>query len=190
MVLVGDGRVSEASAGSAAGLLEPAALARLLGGRLPEAELTPATGVAYDSRRVRPGDAFFALRGSSAHGVAHADAALAAGAAFLVSDVPHPRPIVVDDSWRALQALASGARRVRRGPLVAGARGARPRRPVAAALPGRRRARLGRQDAREDAAHRRAGRAVDPRQPEHGAGPGGGARRRRARRRRPAAGRG
>ena len=115
---MGDGRVSEASAGSAAGLLEPAALARLLGGRLPEAELTPATGVAYDSRRVRPGDAFFALRGSSGHGVAHADAALAAGAAFLVSDVPHPLAIVVDDSWRALEALASVARSLLRSPVV------------------------------------------------------------------------
>src|SRR5690606_14486136 len=84
----------------------------------PADDLSPGTGVAYDSRRVRPGDVFFARQGSSGHGIAHADAALAAGAAFIVSDVPHPRALLVEDPWRAMAELASAARGLLRAPVV------------------------------------------------------------------------
>lgn len=103
---------------AAADLLRPEALAALLGGRLPADDLSPGTGVAYDSRRVRPGDVFFARQGRSGHGIAHADAALAAGAAFIVSDVPHPRALLVEDPWRAMAELASAARGLLRAPVV------------------------------------------------------------------------
>src|SRR5690554_5684133 len=120
MVGVGDCRVSGRRVGAAGAedLLRPEALAHLLGGRLPAGPLPAGTGVAYDSRRVRPGDVFFARRGSSGHGIEHADEALAAGAAFVVSDVPHPRAVLVEDAWAALAALASAARGLLASPVV------------------------------------------------------------------------
>jgi UDP-N-acetylmuramoyl-L-alanyl-D-glutamate--2,6-diaminopimelate ligase len=44
----------------------------------------PVSGLALDSRRVRGGDAFFALRGQRAHGLQHAQQAVARGAAAIV----------------------------------------------------------------------------------------------------------
>lgn len=117
---MGDGRVSGRRVGAAGAedLLRPEALADLLGGRLPAGPLPAGTGVAYDSRRVRPGDVFFARGGSSGHGIEHADEALADGAAFVVSDVPHPRAVLVEDTWAALAALASAARGLLASPVV------------------------------------------------------------------------
>jgi UDP-N-acetylmuramoyl-tripeptide--D-alanyl-D-alanine ligase len=77
-----------------------------------------ATGVAFHSGRVRPGDAFFALPGEHAHGRDFVDDALARGAAYVVSDRPHPRGIVVDDPAAALIALGREARAAWRGPIV------------------------------------------------------------------------
>ena len=77
-----------------------------------------ATGVAFHTGRVRPGDAFFALPGERVHGFAFADEALARGAAFVVSDRPHPRGVVVDDPAAALLALGHEARSAWRGPIV------------------------------------------------------------------------
>lgn len=115
-----EGRYSagRGEAEDAAALLRPEALARLLGGRLPDELPGPGRGVAYDSRRVRPGDVFFARQGSAGHGVVHADAALAAGAAFVVSDAPHPRALLVDDAWAAMAAVAAAARALLRAPVV------------------------------------------------------------------------
>ncbi len=117
---MGDVRVNESRVGVAAAheLLHPEALARLLGGRLPDEPLSTGTGVAYDSRRVRPGDVFFARQGSAGHGVVHADAALAAGAAFVVSDAPHPRALLVSDAWAALVTVATAARALLAAPVV------------------------------------------------------------------------
>ncbi|MDE1899845.1 MAG: UDP-N-acetylmuramoyl-L-alanyl-D-glutamate--2,6-diaminopimelate ligase, partial [Xanthomonadaceae bacterium] len=47
-------------------------------------------GLSLDSRRVRAGDAFLALRGTRAHGIAFAPAALARGAAAVLADAPAP----------------------------------------------------------------------------------------------------
>ena len=47
-------------------------------------------GLTLDSRRVRAGDAFFAMRGGSAHGVSFAPAALAQGASAVIAEAPAP----------------------------------------------------------------------------------------------------
>jgi UDP-N-acetylmuramoyl-tripeptide--D-alanyl-D-alanine ligase len=80
--------------------------------------LPPAKGVSFHSSRTRPGDVFFALPGAARHGMAFADAALAAGAAFIVSDQPHPQGVVVDDPAALLLALGRHARQQLRGPVV------------------------------------------------------------------------
>ena len=48
-------------------------------------------GLDYDSRRVKPGWCFVAMRGGSADGNAYIDAALQAGAVAVVSDSLPPR---------------------------------------------------------------------------------------------------
>ncbi len=97
-------------------------LARLLGaapapGTDPDA-LPAVTGAAHHDGRIRPGDAFFALPGATHHGLDHADAALAAGAALVVSDRPHPHGLVVDDPAAALLALGRWARARLRSSVV------------------------------------------------------------------------
>ncbi len=85
--------------------------------RISGAGGTRATGVAIDSRSLRPGDLFVAIRGTRFDGHRFVGDAVARGAAaVLVSDAaalgtPPTPGIVVDDTLRALQALA---RRVRR----------------------------------------------------------------------------
>lgn len=103
-------------------LLNPGNLARLLDAEPPlwQDGATPpdATGVSYHSSGVRPADVFFALPGGSGHGIDHADDALARGAAFIVSDRPHPRALLVKDATAALVALGSAARTRVRGRVV------------------------------------------------------------------------
>ncbi len=78
-------------------------------------------GVAIDSRRVRKGDLFFALRGEHAHGVEYARTALNAGCAAVVVDPEHTGaaieklfcsvPILaVEDPEAALGVLAEAVR--------------------------------------------------------------------------------
>lgn len=81
-------------------------------------DLPAATGVSFHSGRVRPGDVFFALPGDATHGIRFADAALAAGAAFVVSDRPHARGVQVPDATAALIALGRHARAQWRAPVV------------------------------------------------------------------------
>ncbi|HKS71700.1 MAG TPA: UDP-N-acetylmuramoyl-L-alanyl-D-glutamate--2,6-diaminopimelate ligase, partial [Terriglobales bacterium] len=52
----------------------------------------PVRGVEYDSRRVRPGDVFVAMRGESSDGNQFIDKAIAAGAAAIVSDSSTEKP--------------------------------------------------------------------------------------------------
>ena len=47
-------------------------------------------GLTLDSRQVRAGDAFIALRGSVAHGITFAPAALASGASVVLAEAPAP----------------------------------------------------------------------------------------------------
>ena len=85
---------------------------------LPDGGITPATGLAVHSDHVRPGDAFVAIAGARGHGVEHAEAALAAGASFLISDRPHPRALLVRDAAAALAQLGRHARDQRQGPVI------------------------------------------------------------------------
>ncbi len=100
-------------------LLSVRTLVRLLNTIEPVEELPDATGVAFDSRHVRPGDAFFALPGATTHGITFADTALGQGAAFVVSDRPHRRGLLVDDAPAALLALGRAARDRLSAPVVA-----------------------------------------------------------------------
>ncbi len=96
----------------------PHDLAALLGGALqgPPPPAGRAAGVAIDSRRVRPGDLFFALRGRQHDGHGFVAGAMAAGAGLAVvrhgwggpEDVPR---ISVADPLAALQRLAAWYRR-------------------------------------------------------------------------------
>lgn len=82
------------------------------------ADLPEASGVAFHSASVRPGDIFFALPGEQGHGLTFADAALAAGAAFIISDRPHPRGVRVADPLAVLLDLGRQARAQLKGPVI------------------------------------------------------------------------
>jgi UDP-N-acetylmuramoyl-tripeptide--D-alanyl-D-alanine ligase len=94
-------------------------ICELIGATPPLAPLPRATGVAFHSGRVRPGDAFFALPGASEHGIGYAAQALSRGASFIISDRPHPRGVQVSDPARALLALGSHARSKLVEPVIA-----------------------------------------------------------------------
>ena len=97
--------------------LIPEGLAERSGGRAASG-LPHATGVSFHNQRVRPGDAFFALPGAAEHGLRYADAALAAGAAYIVSDKPHPKGVSVPDPARLLLELGADARSALQGTVV------------------------------------------------------------------------
>jgi len=72
------------------------------------------TGVAVDSRKVKPGDAFVAVPGTKADGLSFVPAALAAGAVAIVAEKPPASPLPegvafvrVDDARRALALAAA-----------------------------------------------------------------------------------
>jgi alanine racemase len=95
---------------------DPAELAALLLGDLQaDAPIAPIRGVAIDSRRVQPGDLFFALSGRHTDGHRFLDAALGAGAALVVMGNGWPRPagpsLAVANPLVALQELAAWYRR-------------------------------------------------------------------------------
>lgn len=96
-----------------------AQLSRLLGATPAHHPEVQVRGASHHSERIRAQDAFFALPGAREHGIAHADAALARGAALVVSDRPHPRGLQVADPGDALLRLGAFARARLRGPLVA-----------------------------------------------------------------------
>jgi len=72
------------------------------------------TGVAVDSRKVKPGEAFVAVPGTKADGLSFVPAALVAGAAAIVAEQPPASPLPegiafvrVDDARRALALAAA-----------------------------------------------------------------------------------
>ena len=71
-----------------------------------------AAGVETDSRDVRSGDLFFALKGESSDGHVYLDKAFANGAAAAVVERPIAQPhVLVSDTSRALELLGQAARR-------------------------------------------------------------------------------
>ena len=93
-------------------------LAALLEAEGPVDDLPDGTGVTFQRARVRPGDILFAWRGSAGHAIDRADEALAAGAAYIVSDVVHPRGLRVTDPKAALTAVGREARSRLRAPVI------------------------------------------------------------------------
>jgi UDP-N-acetylmuramoyl-L-alanyl-D-glutamate--2,6-diaminopimelate ligase len=85
---------------------------RLTEALTPELAAAEVGGLAYDSRRVRPGDLFFAFPGSRADGRQFAQDALARGALAVVSESPAPADLAAH--WLRVehgrQALAVAAR--------------------------------------------------------------------------------
>jgi alanine racemase len=107
----------------------PAALADLLGGDLcGPSPKGPLRSACIDSRRVDPGDLFFALSGPRHDGHAYVAGAQAAGAGLVIvrrswpgrSEAAAAGPLLaVDDPLDALQALAAWHRRQHIGQVVA-----------------------------------------------------------------------
>lgn len=125
------------AAGSAAAVpIRPADLAAWARGTLLRVGTSAIAGAAIDSRRVQPGNAFFALPGEHTDGHRFLDAAVAAGAAALVISQPLERDrldqlggadgrvsiVRVDDPGSALRSVAA-AFRARFTPLVVGITG-------------------------------------------------------------------
>ena len=77
----------------------------------PQAGATEVTGLAADSRAVKPGDLFFALAGLKTDGARFIDAAIAAGAVAVAGDHPSPAglgvPFVTTSNPRRALALAA-----------------------------------------------------------------------------------
>src|SRR5450755_755844 len=71
------------------------------------------SGLEYDSRRVKPGDAFIAMRGEASDGNKFIDKAIAAGAVVIVSDSTSESPragvawVQVPHGRRALARLSA-----------------------------------------------------------------------------------
>ncbi len=89
---------------------------------------TVLSGISIDSRTLRPGELFFAIRGAQQDGHRYVDAALDGGAAGAVVDAGFPIPLSfpagrillrVDDTHRALKDLARHLRAQWKGSLVA-----------------------------------------------------------------------
>lgn len=89
------------------------ALGEAAGGRLAGGDPgAPVTGISIDTRTLKPGDVFFAIRGVAMDGHAFAGEALEKGAAaVVVSEGEHARAIVVDDTLEALRKAGIAARR-------------------------------------------------------------------------------
>jgi UDP-N-acetylmuramoyl-L-alanyl-D-glutamate--2,6-diaminopimelate ligase len=77
----------------------------------PQAEAVAVTGLAVDSRMVKPGDVFFALAGSKTDGARFIDAAITSGAVAVAGDHPPqgpcPVPFVITSNPRRALALAA-----------------------------------------------------------------------------------
>jgi UDP-N-acetylmuramoyl-L-alanyl-D-glutamate--2,6-diaminopimelate ligase len=89
-------------------ILDRAELARVLGTEIPASAEEGVRGVAYDSRRVRPGFAFVAVSGFKRDGTDFVPDALRRGASLVVAEreLPHAPTAIVPDARDALAALA------------------------------------------------------------------------------------
>ena len=100
----------------------PTYLANWTGGRWLSAPGVPLTGFTQDSRQLKPGQVFVALRTDQRDGHDFLRVALAAGAGAALVSRPDPSLIlpqlVVPDTLTAFQAIAREHRRLFRGPVV------------------------------------------------------------------------
>lgn len=71
-------------------------------------------GAALDSRRVEPGDLFFALRGERTDGIRFVDAAVARGARAIVAEVPRPAGLSPSIGWAQVKQARPAAGRISR----------------------------------------------------------------------------
>lgn len=98
----------------------------------------PVTGLTADSRAVRPGFVFFALKGEKADGMSYATAAAAAGAAAIVTDSPQAPammggvPVVRLTNARRALALAASRLHPRQPAVIAAVTGTSGKTSVAA----------------------------------------------------------
>jgi UDP-N-acetylmuramoyl-tripeptide--D-alanyl-D-alanine ligase len=94
----------------------------LLGAEVSGDDGVRVSGVSTDSRSVRPGDLFVALRGPDRDGADYVADAAARGAlaAVVTAEVPEDIPqVLVEDTLEALRVLARGRRNEFAGPVVA-----------------------------------------------------------------------
>jgi len=93
----------------------------------PEAEATAVTGLAVDSRAVKPGEVFFALAGSKTDGARFIDSAIASGAVAIAGDHPPPGfsgvPFVTTPNPRRALALAAAKFYPRQPAIIAAVTG-------------------------------------------------------------------
>ncbi|NVD26649.1 UDP-N-acetylmuramoyl-tripeptide--D-alanyl-D-alanine ligase [Parasphingorhabdus flavimaris] len=86
-----------------------AAIAQATGGKA--SAVFDASGVAFDSREIGPGDLFVALKGEHSDGHLHVEQAFASGASGAIVSQPVDGPhILVSDTAAALDALAKASR--------------------------------------------------------------------------------
>jgi UDP-N-acetylmuramoyl-L-alanyl-D-glutamate--2,6-diaminopimelate ligase len=102
----------------------------------PQADAVAVTGLAVDSRAVRPGDLFFALAGHKTDGARFIDAAIAAGAVAVAGDHPPQGasrvPFIVTENPRRALALAAAKFYPRQPATVAAVTGSSGKTSVAA----------------------------------------------------------
>src|SRR5712672_2057742 len=102
----------------------------------PQAEAAVITGLAVDSRAVKPGDLFFALAGSKTDGARFIDSAIASGAVAIATDHPPPGnravPFVMTPNPRRALALAAAKFYPRQPPIIAAVTGTSGKTSVAA----------------------------------------------------------
>ncbi|MDW8273873.1 MAG: Mur ligase family protein, partial [Chitinophagales bacterium] len=81
------------------------------------------SGISTDTRKIKPGNIFFALKGANFNGNLFALEALEKGASYVVADENHfgnnSRILLVDDSLKTLQRLAQFHRRTFTGKVIA-----------------------------------------------------------------------
>jgi UDP-N-acetylmuramoyl-L-alanyl-D-glutamate--2,6-diaminopimelate ligase len=102
----------------------------------PQPDAVVVTGLAMDSRAVKPGDVFFALAGSKTDGSRFVDAAINAGAVAVAGDHPPTAdrrvPFVVTPNPRRALALAAAKFYPRQPPVIAAVTGTSGKTSVAA----------------------------------------------------------
>lgn len=78
---------------------------------IAQPKASPANDLVWDSREVRPGAAFMALPGAHTHGNLFLDSAVAAGAAFVLTEQVHPAAVRVSETYPAMLKLGQALRK-------------------------------------------------------------------------------